>query len=257
MGSAFFLSFRSLHVRINPRTSNGGNMMKIEIFSDFSCPFCYIGKTKLFSAIKELDLIEKVEIEYKAYQLKPDASKTETLNYKEVMQDRFNGNEAKMQEMVDAVHAHAKEAGLTYNVDEIKIANTDNAHRLAKLAAKYNVADAFTEHLMNGYFSHGFDLNNTEALLTICEDLGIARSEAQQVIDEQLFSEELAQDRYDAMQLQITSVPFMVFENAYGIKGVEPHEIYVKTLKQAQAIANKRLTLIESDAACGDNGCEI
>lgn len=231
--------------------------MKIEIFSDFSCPFCYIGKTKLFSAIKELQLTGNVEIEYKAYQLKTAASKLETLNYKEVMRERFNGNMAKMQEAIDAVHAHANEAGLTYNVDEIKIANTENAHRLAKLAANYKAADAFTERLMNGYFSHGFNLNDTTALVGICAELGIPIDEAQRVIDEQLFSEELAQDRYDAMQMQITSVPFMVFENAYGIKGVEPHEIYVKTLKQAQQIANKRLAVIESDAACGADGCDI
>lgn len=231
--------------------------MKIEIFSDFSCPFCYIGKTKLFSAIKELQLTENVEIDYKAYQLKPDASKIETLNYKEVMHERFSGKMGKMQEALDAVHAHANEAGLTYNVDEIKIANTENAHRLAKLAAKYKVADAFMERLMNGYFSHGFNLNDTKALVEICAELGIPMVEAERVIDEQLYSEELAQDRYDAMQLQITSVPFMVFENTYGIKGVEPHEIYVKTLKQAQQIANKRLADIENDAACGADDCDI
>ena len=83
--------------------------MKIEIFSDFSCPFCYIAKTKLLSAIKELQLTENVEIDYKAYQLKPDASKTQTLNYKDVMQERFSGNMAKMQEAIDAVYAHANE----------------------------------------------------------------------------------------------------------------------------------------------------
>lgn len=230
--------------------------MKIELFSDFSCPFCYIAKTKLFSAIQELNLNGKVEIEYKAYQLNPQASKTASLSYKEVMNERFNGNEVKMQEMIDAVHAHAKETGLAYNVDEIKIANTENAHRLAKLAAKHHVADAFTERLMNGYFSHGLDFNDIETLLAICEQLGITRSEAQQVIDEQLFSEELAKDRYDAMQLQITSVPFFVFENAYGIKGVEPYEIYVKTLMQAQEIANKRLSVVENDTVCDDD-CKI
>lgn len=231
--------------------------MKIEIFSDFSCPFCYISKTKLQQAIKELGLEQQVKIEYKAYQLKPDASKTETRNYKEDMLQRFQGREAKMQEAIDAVHAHAKEVGLTYNVDTIQTANTENAHRLAKLAAKFNVADAFTERVMNGYFSEGFNINDTAALIDICVVLGIPQEQAQQVIDEQLYSEELAQDRYDAQQLQITSVPFMVFEDAYGIKGVEPLEIYVKTLKQAQAVADKRLTVIEGDAVCGDDGCEI
>ncbi|WP_274309862.1 DsbA family oxidoreductase [Solibacillus daqui] len=231
--------------------------MKIEIFSDFSCPFCYISKTKLFNAIQELGLQQQVEIEYKAYQLNPDASKTETRNYKEEMLQRFQGRQIKMQEAIDAVHAHANEVGLTYNVDAIKIANTENAHRLAKLAATFNVADAFTERVMNGYFSNGFDMNDTSALIDIIVSQGIPREQAQQVIDEQLFSEELAQDRYDAQQLQISSVPFMVFENAYGIKGVEPLEIYMKTLKQAQGIAKKRITVIESDAVCGNDGCEI
>lgn len=110
---------------------------------------------------------------------------------------------------------------------------------------------------MNGYFSEGFNINDTVALIDICVALGIPQEQAQQVIDEQLYSEELAQDRYDAQQLQITSVPFMVFEDAYGIKGVEPLEIYVKTLKQAQAVADKRLTVIEGDAVCGNDGCEI
>lgn len=210
--------------------------MKIEIFSDFTCPFCYVSKTKLFSAIKELNLQEQVKIVYKAYQLSPDAAKEGEEFYKEAMLKRFNGNQKKLDEAIEAVQMHAQEAGLTYNVDAIKVANTENAHRLAKLAEQDGQADAFTERVMSGYFTHGMNLNDTETLFAICEELTIPRAEAEKVLAEQLFSEKLAADRYDAQQLQITSVPFMVFEDRYGIKGVEPIDIYLKTLRQASAM---------------------
>lgn len=231
--------------------------MKIEIFSDFACPFCYIAKTRLYEAIEQLHLQDEVTIEYKAYSLNPSASKTEVIPYKKAMLELKGLSQNKLDEVTESIQTHASEVGLTFDFDNIILANTENAHRLSKLAKLYNKEQQFVENVMHRYFTEGLNLNDSAALLEICSELAILESEAIEAINTDRFSQSLAQDRYDAQQLQITSVPFFVFENRYGIKGVEPMEVFTKTLLQAKEIATTNLQVIESDLNCGDGGCTI
>lgn len=194
--------------------------MKIEIFSDFACPFCYIAKTKLFQAIKQLNLDEETEVVYRAFELNPKASKSESISYVDTIFKKKNNDLRKTEEFMEALEMHAKEAGVLFNIDKVVLANTKNAHRLCKLAKLYEKELEFVNIVMEKFFSEGLNLNNTEALLAICEQIGIDRNMAQKIIKEQQFTEELMLDRYEAQQLQISSVPFSYLKTITESEGL-------------------------------------
>lgn len=213
--------------------------MKIEIFSDFACPFCYIAKTKLFQAIKQLNLDEETEVVYRAFEVNPAASKSETISYVDKIFKKKNNDLRKTEEFMEALEMHAQDAGVIINIDKVVLANTKNAHRLAKLAKLYEKELEFVDIVMEHFFSEGLNLNDTKALLAICEQIGIDRNMAQKIIKEEQFTEELVLDRYEAQQLQISIIPFFVFEDHYGIRGVEPIEVFTNTLLQTKEYIKK------------------
>lgn len=226
--------------------------MKIEIFSDFACPFCYIGKRRLEQAINELEMHDQVELVYKAYQLNPEADRIHTKPL--LLEGQLSSNEK-----IEAINAHAAEVGLSYKMDKVLIGNTENAHRLAKWASTYGREGMFIEETMHRYFTQGLNVNDVEALLEIVIHIGLPFEEAKTVLmNPDAFQEELAKDRYDIQQIPVTSVPFFVFENRYGIKGAEPLRIFKETLLQtADYIAkqNKLNIVGYENAACDINGC--
>lgn len=231
--------------------------MKIEIFSDFACPFCYIGKKRLEQAIHESGLEKEIDIEYKSYQLNPNSSKTETKSFYEGMMENYESTREEIEMMTSSIQERANEVELMYNFEKMKIGNTENAHRLSKWARKYEKEAAFIEAMMNGYFTNGLNVNDAAALVQVAKSVGLPGEEAKSVIESDRFVEELAKDRYEIQQLQVQSVPFFVFENKYGIIGAEPLEVFTRTLKQAKEIADQRLNIAGGNDVCGPDGCKL
>lgn len=126
--------------------------MKIEIFSDYACPFCYIAKTKLFQAIKQLNLDEETEVVYRAFELNPAASKSETVSYVDTIFKKKNNDLRKTEEFMEALEIHAQDAGVRFNLDKVVLANTKNAHRLTKLARLYEKELEFADIVMEYFF---------------------------------------------------------------------------------------------------------
>jgi len=234
--------------------------MKIEIFSDFTCPFCYIGKRELERAIDLAGYTGQVEIEYKAFQIAPDTPRENAPMLYEGMAAKFDSTLEEVKEMTKNIAMRAAEAGLQYNFEEMKTAHTETAHRLAKWVRQFGKDSAYTEALMRGYFLEGADVNDSKFLLTVIEVLDLDVNLAKEVIASNDFSEALDKDRYDAQQLGVQSVPFFVFENRYGIKGAEPNEVFVRTLHQAAEIAGIQPVLKmtgDGEASCAADECKI
>lgn len=234
--------------------------MKIEMFTDFVCPFCYIGKVQLEQAIREAGYEGQVEIEYKAYQLDPSAPTSAAPHYLDSLRAKFNGNEKKMTELMASIQGRAGEVGLTYNFDAMKTANTEKLHRLAKWAATFDKGNQLVDVMTKGYFTEGLDLNDEQAVMRQVAALGLDVEAAKAVYHSDAYQKDIDMDRYDAMQIGVQSVPFFVFENRYGIVGAEPDEVFVRTLHQAAKIAGDTPTLAmmgNSGATCDINGnCE-
>lgn len=234
--------------------------MKIEIFSDFTCPFCYIGKRELERAIETAGYADQVEIDYKTYQIGPDTPKENAPSLYEGMAAKFDASIDEVKEMTKGIAMRANEVGLHYNFEDMKTAHTEKAHRLAKWTKQFGKEAAYTEALMNGYFTAGKDLNDDAVLLEVIADLGLDVESAKSVLASNDFIEVLNQDRYDAQQIGVQSVPFFVFENRYGIKGAEPNEVFVRTLHQAAEIAGIKpiLKMVgQGEAICTDDECKL
>ena len=231
--------------------------MKIEIFSDFACPFCYIGKKRLEQAIKQLGFEQQVEIEYKTYLLNPDASKEQAKPFYGAMMEKFDSSLEDIELMATSIQNRASEVGLTYDFEKMQIGNTENAHRLAKWARTYKKEAAFIEAVMDHYFTKGLNVNDNEALLAIVEQLDLPKEEAKAVLESNQYADEISNDNYDIQQLQVTSVPFFVFENKYGIIGAEPIEVFTKTLLQAKQLVDQKLNIAGGTDVCGPGGCQL
>lgn len=234
--------------------------MKIEVFSDFTCPFCYIGKRELERAIDIAGYTGRVEIEYKAFQIGPDNPKVNAPSFYEALAKKYDVTLEEVKDMVEGIALRATEVGLHYDFAKMKTAHTEKAHRLAKWTQQFGKATAYTEALMAGYFKDGEDLNKDEFLLKVIAQLDLDRTVAERILASTDFSEELDKDRYEAQQLGVQSVPFFVFENRYGIKGAEPNEVFVRTLHQAAEIAGIQPTVTingNGESACADGQCKL
>ena len=234
--------------------------MKIEVFSDFNCPFCYIGKKQLEQAIEEAGYTGQVTIEYKAYQIAPQIPLENAPSFYEGLSDKYEMSVDEVKETTSGISARAKEVGLVYDFDRMKTANTKKAHRLAKWVKQYKQEHAYTELLMKGYFTEGADLNDDTVLLAAISELGLDVAGAREVLHSDQFLEEIERDSYDAQQIGVQSVPFFVFENRYGIVGAEPNEVFVRTLHQAAEIAGIKpaLTMLgDGSNSCSDGQCII
>jgi len=234
--------------------------MKIEVFTDFTCPFCYIAKRELELAVDTAGYEGQVEIEYKTYQISPDTPKVNAPTFLDALALKYNGTREEVRDMTESMASRAAEVGLYYHFEKMTTAHTEKAHRLAKWTQQFGKASVYTEALMAGYFTAGEDLNEDSFLLKVIAQLDLDIEEAKNILASNAFSDALDQDRYDAQQLGIQSVPFFVFENRYGIKGAEPNEVFVRTLHQAAEIAGIQPTIKlmgSGEATCTDGACNL
>ncbi|AMA63310.1 DsbA family oxidoreductase [Kurthia gibsonii] len=206
--------------------------MKIEVFTDYTCPFCYIGKQKLMQAIEKTNLQEPIEIQYKNYEVHPEIQGAVQQPYKDYLLESMDGRAEKVDTFLAELQQHANEVGLTYHFDTMIPANTADAHRLAKWMAKEQKEHEWTERLMQGHFVEGKDLSDRAYLFSVIEELGYSKKEAKRILDGQDYQQELDQDAYDAQQIGVDRAPFFVFDNRFGIIGAEPEEVFIRTLKQ-------------------------
>lgn len=209
--------------------------MKVEIWSDIMCPFCYIGKRHFELAIKELDFTSEIEIEWKSFQLDPTIPKMENhVNAYQYLADAKGISFEESKAMHDNVVASAERVGLTYNFDKAIVANSFDAHRLIQYAKTEGKGDLAEETLFHAYFTEGIDMANLDSLKTIGLSIGLAENELNRVLHSDAYSYDVSQDIQEAQNLGLRGVPFFVVDRKYGISGAQPVEIFIETLKKAK-----------------------
>ena len=198
--------------------------MKIKIWADYSCPFCYIGKTVLQKAIEELGL-KDVEIEYKAFLLDPNAPMTNSESTEEALARKYRVSRLEAKQMVDGVVQRAKTVGLYYRYDLVQVTNTKEAHRLLKLA-KDEHKKALNEALYHAYFIEGKNLSDPKDLSVIAQEFGIEPMDVEALFNTDIQQNELENDVNEARALRISGVPFFLFEDGTSIKGAQPISVF-------------------------------
>lgn len=235
--------------------------MKIEVWSDYVCPFCYIGKRKLEAALAEFPHKESVEIIFKSYQLDPHAETYHGQDYMEQLAKKF-GSLEQVQQMTANVKKQAALVGLDFDFKHMKPTNTFTAHRLTKYAETIGKANALTEALLHAHFIDGKDVGHTDDLVTIAASVSIDETDAKEIIENvDAYQAEVEKDLQEAAQFQITGVPFFIFNRKYAISGAQPTETFAQALNQVWEEENQAAPFqtIGSDATatCDETGCDI
>lgn len=206
--------------------------MKIEVWSDYVCPFCYIGKRRLEEALAETGLGDKAEVVFKAFELDPNSPKTSNKSIHEMLAEKYGMSVDEAKKMNENVGEQAKNVGLNYNFDKMSPTNTFDAHRIAKLAEQEGVDKTVSERLLQAYFINGEKIGTEEVLLNIAEEAGISRARAKEVLDSNEFAADVRIDIAEAGQIGVRGVPFFVINRKYAISGAQPTETFTEALRK-------------------------
>lgn len=238
--------------------------MKIEVWSDFVCPFCYIGKRRLEEALGQFAHKDQVEVEYKSFELDPDAAKDTDKSIHELLASKYGMSVEEAKQTNEGVGQQAASVGLTYNFDTMKSTNTFDAHRLAKFAKTKGKEAEVTEKLLYAYFTESKHIGHHETLAEIAESVGLDRQEALDVLaDHTAYEADVRNDQSIARQYGISGVPYFVINQKYAISGAQPTEAFTGALEQIwqeESAAPKLQDLSASgadDASCADGSCAV
>ncbi|MDT3402426.1 DsbA family oxidoreductase [Mucilaginibacter terrae] len=209
--------------------------MKIQIWSDVMCPFCYIGKRRFEEALSAFEYKDKVQIEWKSFQLNPQLKTDTSISINQYLADAKGWTLDYAKQLNSQVTDMAAQVGLTYNFDDAVVANSFNAHRFTHLAKKYGKGDAAEEQLFQAYFTNGQNIDDIDTLIALGEATGLDATETREVLNSNTYAEQVHHDIYEAEQLGIRGVPFFVMNNHYAVSGAQATEVFLNTLVSAYA----------------------
>ena len=207
--------------------------MKIEIWSDVQCPFCYIGKRHLELAIQQVQPIESIEIEWKSFQLDPTIPKDlEPQNSYTYLAAKKGMSLEQSRTMHENVTAMALAAGLNYKLENTIISNSYNAHQLIQLAKTIKKGDEMEELLFESYFCEGKNIAHFPTLIELGQQIGLSEPEIVAAITTKQFEDVINRDIQESQQIGVKGVPFFVFDRKYALSGAQPIEQFVKCIQQ-------------------------
>lgn len=206
--------------------------MKIEIWADYACPFCYIGKNTLDRAIETLGISDNVEIVYKAFQLDPSAPNVSTENTITHLSKKYRVPYSEAEKMVNNVILHGKNEGLDFRFDIVQGTNTFNAHRLTKLAGKINQSSRLNKALYEAYFTKGINLAQIENLVEIGKTLELDSNQLNDFFESNQLENEVKWDIEEANRKGIHAVPYFLIDGKKSIKGAQPIASFIQILSE-------------------------
>lgn len=231
--------------------------MKIEIWSDVVCPFCYIGKRKLEKALDKFPYKDKVEIEWKSFQLNPEQKTNPDINTLEHLAESKGWSMDQTREITSNVVNMAAAQGLEFDFEKAVVANTKNAHRLIHLAKESGKGGMMKERLLSAYFSEGKNVDDAATLISLGKEVGLDGESIKAMLESNQFEEAVDQDIYESRQIGVRGVPFFVLDRKFGISGAQADEVFDQTIEKAwMEFAKSNPTLIMEGGADGES-CEV
>ena len=208
--------------------------MKVGIWSDVMCPFCYIGKRRFENALAQFENKDEVEIVWRSFQLNPALQTDPSKNTFEHLAESKGWDMDYTRKTTDYVVNMAKELGLNYDFEKAIVANSFKAHRLLHLAKQNQVQNECEEKLFEAYFIHGKNIDDNDALLELGLSLGIDLDSILDMLSSDAFASDVESDIYQAQQIGVQGVPFFVFDNKYAISGAQQSETFLAALYKAK-----------------------
>lgn len=207
--------------------------MKVQIWSDIACPFCYIGKRHLELAAEQTNTA--LEIEWMSFQLDPNAPEKTDKSIYEILADKYGKDVAWAKQMSASMIEMGEKAGLTFNIDIQKPTNTFKAHLLLHQAKDEGLQTKLKEALFEAYFVNGENISDKQTLLKIAGEVGMDVEKSEDVLGQKKYASEVKDDINLAQKHEIQGVPFFIINNKYALSGAQPVTAFVQTFDKIAA----------------------
>ncbi len=231
--------------------------MKIEIWSDIVCPFCYIGKRRIENALKNHPHVDKIEVEWKSFLLNPDMVSDPNKKNVEYLAEIKGWSIEQAKQITQQVVDMAAQEGLEYNMDMAVVANPKDAHRVLQYAKTQGQGDAMKERFLKAYFTEGKNIADFDTITALAVEVGLDANKVKAVLESGEYADKIQYDIYESQQLGVRGVPFFVLDGKYGISGAQHPDVFKDTLDKAwsnYAKEHSPLEMVNSDI--GD-ACDI
>ena len=231
--------------------------MRIEIWSDVVCPWCYVGKRHLEQALDRFAHRDAVEIVWKAYELDPNGPRERAGSYLERIARKYGISEDHARGSIERIVNAGAEAGIDFRFDDLRAGNTFDAHRLLHFAASSGVQNELKERLLFATFTEGHPIGDRDTLVKLAGDVGIDESDARRVLEGDEFGVEVRNEEAEAMEMGATGVPFFVFDRRFSVSGAQPPETLLHVLERAWSEGNPVELIGDTDATCEGDACDL
>jgi len=208
-------------------------VVKVDIWSDVQCPWCYIGKRKFERAVEVFD--GEVEVEYHSFELAPDTPVDYAGSTTDYLMNKYGMPAEQVLQMQERVSGIAASVGLDYHLDATQQTNTVKAHELLHLAKKHGLQEPMKERLLRAYFIEGKHVGRIPDLVELASDVGLDPVEVEAALTSDQHLPDVKADMAQARAYGISGVPFFVIDGKYGISGAQETQTFIDALNEAQA----------------------
>lgn len=233
--------------------------MKVEIWSDIFCPFCYIGKRRFEAALEQFAAKSEVEVVYRSFELNPNAPKQYGEDIHALIASKYgiSYEEAKLNN--DSIVKQAATLGLTYNFDTLIPTNSFDAHRMIHFADKHGKMKEITEAIFKAYFTDSKNVSDFETLANIAVNIGLDKEEALSALNSGAYESEVRRDEDKGSQLGISGVPFFVFNDKFAVSGAQSEAVFLNALDKVWEEEKPFTDINDGNDAniCTDGYCKI
>lgn len=209
--------------------------LRVEIWSDVACPWCYIGRRRFAAALAAFPHREHVQVRWRSYQLSPGAPVGSERSEAQVLAETTGLPLDAVREMFAHVTQVAASVGLALDLDTVRPANTFDAHRLVHLARRRDAAtaDAMVEALMRAHFERGAAIDDRDVLVALAADVGLDPDAVRASLAGHDGADEVLEDLEEGRTVRVSGVPFVVLDRRFGVSGAQPTELFAQALARA------------------------
>ncbi|WP_248924170.1 DsbA family oxidoreductase [Paenibacillus hamazuiensis] len=230
--------------------------MNVEIWSDFVCPFCYIGKRRFEEALQQFSGKSEVNIVFRSFELDPDAPRDAGHDVHDMLAAKYGMSREQAKAMNANVDEQARSVGLTYHTDTRVLTNTLDAHRLTHFAARHGKGSEMAERLFRAHFTESKHIGDHDTLAALAAEAGLDRSGAAAMLAGGEYAQEVRGDEREAASLGVRGVPFFVIDRKYAVSGAQPSEVFLNALEKAWSERSTLTVLNESAEDAAEAACE-
>lgn len=232
--------------------------MKVEIWSDVVCPWCYIGKRRFEKALDAFEHASEVEVTWRSFELDPGAAFLPGRSMAEQLARKYGRTIEQSREMLQKMDAMAAEEGLDYHLEDTTGGNTFDAHRLIHLGNHLGLGGEVKEALLHTYFVERVPVSDHDVLRRVAASAGLPAGEVDELLESDRFASEVRADEQEAADLGCTGVPFAVVDRAFAVPGAQDAETFLAVLRRAWARTHPQLTTVDGPAgSCEGDSCTI